>query len=494
MATTTLMTKPGFFSRPVGYVFLVGAIVALWSLMRDALSVLIILALVVLLIMSIKNPLWALVALIASQLTLTGYIVATPVVDISLRLLLFLVVLIIIGKSFVRKEVDLGPYARAVLFPGLLFIGVTVVTNFLTAGFDVAFKDFRNLLVGLLFAIFIPAVIRNTKQLKTLCIATCIMVTASAAIGIAQHYNLLGMVEATTIPGFLTVIHVGDLRTPGMSESELELAYILSATLIIFICLYLTKGITTNRLLLATSMILMLAATYFTYTRSALVALALAAGSLVLFLKSKIRWGITLVLIFVGIFTIVQTDVLDNKFFGSRTARSQLESSISRSILWQAAVGAALDNPLLGIGAGQFISVSTEYSSSVDPSLLEWEKNRYWNWSTLGSYEPHNDFLTVWVSYGTIALVFYFWIHFGIMKICFLSFRRSKNRFIKGLSLGLAAALVTWVVNSFYHNITSTLPLLWMIAGFSLAAMKMACKEKVNSSKAVDAGISLHKG
>jgi O-antigen ligase len=485
MTTTTVATKPGFFSRPEGIVFLVGGIAILWDLMQNALSVLVILALVALLIIGIKKPLWALVALIFSQLSVTSYMVGTPFVAISLRLLLFIVVFIIIGKSLITKEADLGPGARRILVPGLVFIGITIVANFIDTGFSVAFKDFRNLLVGLLFAIFIPAIVRNTKQLKTLCIATAILATASAVISIMQHYNILGMMGATVIPGFLTVIHIDDLRAPGMSESELELAYILSATLIACLCLYLTKGATSNRKLLPVSMILMLAATYFTYTRSAIVALVLGIGSIVIFLRSKIRWELILVFVFLIIFFIVQTDILENSFLSSRSASSQLESSVSRSILWQAAGGIISKNPLLGIGANQFISVSPQYASSVDPSLLQWESNRYWEWSTLGSYEPHNDFLNVWVSYGTLALIIYLWLHFAIIRTCFLSFRRSKEKFIRGLSLGLAGALVTWVINSFYHNITSTLPLLWILAGFAIAAMKMAAKAKDDDVKVI---------
>ncbi len=473
MSATTAIAKPRFFSRPIGMVVIIGAIVVLWSLMANSLSVLIILALIALLVAGIKKPLWALVALILSQLSVTGYMVNTPFVAISLRLLLFIVAFIIIGKTFLQRKADLGPGARRIMLPMLVFFAITIVTNMINIGFGLAFKDFRAMLIGVLFVIFIPAFVKDTKELKTLCVATGILITASAVIGIMQHYNILGMAGATTIQGWLTT---EDLRVPGMSESELELSYILSAAFIIVFCLFFTRGAINNKRLLPMAIILILAALYFTYTRSALLALGFGLLSLFLFLKIGIRWEIILVAIFIAVFFVVQTDILEKNFLGARSSNSQLESTIARSILWQAGIGIVKDNPVLGIGADQFIIVSPNYASAVDQSLIQWETNRYFNWSTLGSYEPHNDFLNVWVSYGSIALIIYFWFHFAIIRHCFLSFRRSKDKFVKALSLGLAGALVTWVVNSFFHNITSTLPLLWIIAGFSLAAMKMAAK------------------
>ena len=154
----------------------------------------------------------------------------------------------------------------------------------------------------------------------------------------------------------------------------------------------------------------------------------------------------------------------------------QQESAIARQVLWQAGIDIALDNPVLGIGGDQYTRVSPQYADSVDPALRAWEEEQYWGYSTLGSDAVHNDFLYIWVSYGTLALVAYLWLFIAILRNFLDSYQMSRRRFIKGLSLGLAAGLVAYGANAFYHNLMTTMPLLWILAGFSLATAKLAVK------------------
>ena len=487
MDTAIGSPRPSLIYRPKGIVLVIGVVIVLWSLMRGNLTALVLLAVVALFIIGLRKPLWALVALLVSQLTITSFMVPTPFVDISLRLLLFIITIFILRRGFIQREVDLGPGARRLLIPILVLISVGVVANLVNSGFDFAFKDFRIMLTGLLFVIFLPAVIENTTQLKTICGFIFIVITASAVIGIMQHYNFLGMAEATLRPDFLAL--AGDLRVPGMSESELELAYVLTTAILIVFGIYLTKGVSTNRRFLLMTMVLMISALYFTYTRSALLALVLGLLSIVLYTKKRIKWQLILALTFPAIFFIVQTDVLGQTHFSGRSLWSQEGSAIARPILWQAGVAIAIDNPVLGIGGNRFLRISPQYAYAVDSSLLQWEEDRYWDYKTLGTQAPHNDFLNVWVSYGTVALIAYIWIHFTILRNYFDSYRATKRRFIKGFSLGLAGALVAYVVNSFYHNLSSDLALLWIMAGFSLTTAKLAIKSKTSSQVSqVDAG------
>ena len=137
-----------------------------------------------------------------------------------------------------------------------------------------------------------------------------------------------------------------------------------------------------------------------------------------------------------------------------------------------------MDNPVFGIGASQFKTVSPQYASKVDPSLLKWEEKTYWGYRTLGNEEVHNDFLDIWVSYGTIALIIYLWIIFAVLRNFLYAYRTSNSRFVIGLSLGLAAGLIAYLVNSFYHNCLQTLPFFWILAGFSMAVAKLASEEQ----------------
>ena len=170
--------------------------------------------------------------------------------------------------------------------------------------------------------------------------------------------------------------------------------------------------------------------------------------------------------------------VFEGTYLGGRSETGQDESSVARGILTQAGTAIALDNLILGIGSERFTEVSPQYVYRVDPALIEFEENRYWSYTTLGADEPHNDFIMMWLSHGTPALIVYALLYFIMFYNLMYSFRNSNNRFIKGVSVGLAAGLITYITNSFYHNLLATLPLLWIMAGFTMVTAKLAAKEK----------------
>ncbi len=141
----------------------------------------------------------------------------------------------------------------------------------------------------------------------------------------------------------------------------------------------------------------------------------------------------------------------------------------------------ALDHPIIGIGNANFNTLSTQYQSKVDSSLLAYEKQEYWSYRTLGSEPPHNDFINFWLSYGTPALIVFIWIFLMVARNFIYSYRISRNSFLRGLSIGLAAALVAYGINAIYHNVMATIPLFWILAGFSLAVSKLGYGGKARS-------------
>ena len=476
MSTIALRSPESFLYHPRGITAATIIIIILWAVMQWNLSAITFLGVAILFIIGLKNPLWAVIAILISQMTITSYMIATPLVDISLRLIMMLLTLYIIRGSLARKEVDFGPNVRKLIIPMVILMAIGIISNIVNPiPFDAAFRSFRNMFVGLLFIILLPAIIENPKQLKIICGITLVVATASAIIGILQHYNILGMAQATLTPDFL--VEMG--RVPGMGETELELAFIFPVIIMIAFTVFITRGISFDRRnLIFIPMVAMLMALYFTYTRSALYAIGVGIISIFIFMRTRIKWGIILVIMAVLILLIEVTGVLGGTYLGGRSESGQEQSSVARDVLWQAGVAIALDNPIFGIGANRFVEISTQYAYRVDPALIAWEEDRYWRYTTLGNDEPHNDFLMMWLTHGTPALIVYIIIYFVIIYNLMYSFRNSNNRFVKGVSVGLAAGVITYIVNSFYHNLLATLPLLWILAGFSLVTAKLARREK----------------
>jgi O-antigen ligase len=470
--------RPSIIFRPAGIVLAILLAVALWWLFSGNPSILALLVIAALFLLGLKKPIWAIGALLVSQLTVTSYMIDTPFgFAISLRLLLLILTLILLWRTSAHDKLALGAKARWVIIPITILVIISAAANLANSSFDYVFTDLRNMAGGLLIVILLPAVVRNLRDLKILLSVAFIGIIASSIIGLMQQFQFLGMSEATTIPGFIQATQES-AGIPGMSETQLELAFLLPVGLLTMLGIYLAKGLNNNtRILILLSMVLMAIALYFTFTRSALFALVPGIAALFLFLKTRVKAEIIVVVMFLVLGLVETVDMPSIFQFGGRSEASQEESATSRPILWQAGVAIALDNPILGIGGDQFISVSPQYASSVDPSLLSWEEERYWGYSTLGSEELHNDFLKMWVSYGTFALLTYVWLYVAVLRNCVNSYHMSKRAFIKGLSVGLGAALVAYGINSFYHNCLQTFPLLWIIVGFSLATSKLALME-----------------
>jgi O-antigen ligase len=469
-------SRTNFLFQPKSIAWTIGIIIIVWTIMQWALAGVVLLAVLVLFVIGFKRPILALAAILASQLTITSYMIDTPIISISLRLILMLATLLIIKDAISRKEIDLGPNASMLIVPTVLLTVFVILSNMVNSiEFDQIFRDFRNYMVSVLFIFLIPAIITDLKHLKIICSIVFIIITASAIIGVLQRFNILGMGQATLIPDVF--YEMG--RVPGIGETELEIAYLLPATIVVLLAIIIYRSLSRGKnALLAIPLVPMFLSLYFTYTRSAIFAVGYAVLSLFLFMKAKSKWWITLVITFIILVLLANSDILSGATISGRSESVQEESSVARAILWQAGLAIAIENPMLGIGGGQFTTVSPQYTNKVDKSLIEWEGNRYWSYTTLGNDEPHNDFIMMWLSYGTPAFLMFLWIHFVILRNLMLSFLKTHNRFLKGLSLGLACALISYVVNSFYHNLLVTLPLLWIIAGFSLVTLKIASKEK----------------
>jgi len=232
--------------------------------------------------------------------------------------------------------------------------------------------------------------------------------------------------------------------------------------------MYLAKGVQrSSRWLLLIAVILMALGTYFTYTRSAIIAVALGTVVLIPFLAKNLRVKLLLTLLIVGVLVIMLGQAHDTRLVSTQDTSAQ-----DRKLLDQAGYDIIRDHPLLGIGAYKFPQVSLQYASAVDPSVMQQVGE------DLGTLQPHNDFVYVAACYGIPALIAFL----GLIAAVFVSLRNSylttRRNFIKGLSAGLIGALVAYLVNAYYHNALISIPIVWVLIGFSLAIAKLSMAEK----------------
>ena len=130
----------------------------------------------------------------------------------------------------------------------------------------------------------------------------------------------------------------------------------------------------------------------------------------------------------------------------------------------------AIDNPVLGVGHDGFLELAPRYAHQIDPRLLAHENAG----EALGQFEPHNHCLNVWSSFGTAALVLYAVLLLFTGRNFLQAARLSDDPFVKGIAVGGLGTLVSFCINSFFHNFFTGTLTVWILAGLSLAVLQMA--------------------
>jgi len=465
MEATAHRTK--LLSGPAAFVLILLALLAIWRFGPVTPTQAAALAIAILFLLGLKRPVWVMAGLLVSVLTLNNSMVhLTSSFEISLRLLLAILAWVIVLITSGLKGIQIGPKAGRILAPFFILVVIVIISNSANSGMGDAFKDSRQWAAALMIALLLPTVVRNLKDLKIICGVALVCLTASAAIAIMQHYNFLGM-NQHTLTGFDIVRWA---RSSGMAESPLELSFVLASALPLILGTYLFGGIKADtRLFVVVTMILMVLGAYYTYTRSALMALALGVVALSMLVGSRLRIRILLLLLLLGSVMLLVSYAHD-----TRLTTTSDSSAADRAVLTQAGYDIARDHPIIGIGPYNWKSVSLQYAGEIDPAAME----RAGAGEDLGQDQPHNDFILLAACYGIPALIVFIWLIAVVLLSIRDTLRLTSRRFLKGFSIGLFSAVIAYLVNAYYHNCLNDMPLIWVLVGFSLAAAKLTVTDR----------------
>ncbi len=419
----------------------------------------------VMFLLFIRRPVWLLASLIVGQLTAAGYMVGVGGTQVTTRLLWTVAVPLLLVPFLARFGLDLGPRAKRVVLPPIAFFALTVLANAIYTDMDYTFKYFRQTAFFLTVLLLTPMLVREERDAKLLALVTLAVGTVSGFLAILQHYSFRGAPVITILPDIIV-----NSRVPGLSEGAVQLSYYLPTILLPVIAIYFLQGVRGKmRWFLAFSTLVMGLGLYWTWTRSAPVALGAGGLAMGLFFAGRLRREFLLALLIIGGGFWWYTDMKGNRYDRGFTEDA---SGASRLVLWQAGIKIAMDNPVLGTGHRDFEVVSLEYSSSINPYYLELQDAG----EALGVAKVHNDFLNVWLSFGTPAFLLFLFLLGAVFWNFIEAFRRAGSPFLKALSLGCAGALVAYAATSFIHNVMDSSAQLFILAGLSLALTRLACK------------------
>ena len=420
-----------------------------------------------------RAPVWLLAALMVPELTIPNYTFEVGGVAISNRLVLSIAIFAIIQPHLFSND-WLTARGGKLLFIATLFFIITGLANALAVDASYAFKFARFLSTGVLAMLLVPAALRTEGDVRNLAIVCVIIGFASAGIAIMQHFGSMFPVPLIqSVPHAETPTDFGDWggRALGLTESPI---YLSSSMLLLILPLAGVVLISKQRLGVRLALLLVLfflvMAVYYSYTRS--WTYAAAAGTVPFLILYR---GHYLKHLWFGLLIGVVVFFMWTGYQGNRyTLGANEDSSASgRYVLWEIGLRVALDNPVLGVGHNVFTTVAPEYADQIDIETLERQNAA----DVIGVYEPHNDFLNVWLSFGSVALLLYIALFYASGRNFIIAFNASGSPLIKGLALGSAGALIAYAVNSSFHNLLDSTLTLWLLAGLSTALASIATTE-----------------
>jgi O-antigen ligase len=434
----------------------------------------VVLALQVVLFFSLfHRPVWALASLIVGQLTTNNLQVPVGGQAISIRLIwtvLALLLLVPVLKN--QGGIKLGSQARRVIVPAVIYFVWVTVTAVITTDMSDVLKELRMTVTAMLLLVFLPAAVKNEKDLRWLSLVVLVTGSISAIFALQQHYDLLGL-PRYSLYGMYDASE-SDYRVQGLSESAVQLGFNLPVVILPVLAFYFMKATDSrSRKLILFLVVIMTIALYFTLTRTGIYALAPGLLLMALLMKGRAKKTLLVVLLLVSAAFLVFVNTQDNRYsqgFGDDS------SATGRLVLWQAGLKVAMDNPILGIGPGNFKEASSAYASTIDKALMKHETGAG---RALGVYEAHNDFIGVFAASGIVALVAYLWLFIAVFRNFLDGYRHSRTRFLKALAIGCIGALAAYIVNAATHNVMATSQLIWLLCAFSIAINKVALSRQL---------------
>lgn len=407
-----------------------------------------------------QHPAWVVVPPLIVEFALGGYEV--PGLGTSLRVLVTmgaaLVALVMLARS--RSMPTWDTPARWVAFPTLVFIVLATVVNLLFSELDYVAKYLRYQLgLGITMALVLLFV-RDRRGIVICSVVAVCLASVSSIVAIGQRIG--GPFALFTVSTVETLTLFGG-RSFGLSGSPVSLANALTSAVVPLLGVLAVSWLHLPRwrvpLLLAALVILV--GVYLSTTRSAI--LAVIAGAVVIMAcvdapRRFVLAGIGVVgALLLGASVIF--GLVDNRFLLNT---DEDKSAAGHVAIGQVALAVALDHTVLGIGRENFGRVSRAYASAVSLGGTGQQSGV----ESIGVIEPHNDFLTVWCSWGIFGLLTYLAILFGTLRNLLVA-RKSADSLVRGLAVGCIAGLIAYLVNSSLHNSLDASVILWYYAGLS---------------------------
>lgn len=377
----------------------------------------------------------------------------------------------IVGLFVVKKSGHAEVRMNTSLTNTLILNYFLIITSiFFALNYQQGFHDLSK--AGIAIALFLLIVNNLTspdRDIRRIVVLSSISAAVSLAIGFSQYFN--GVVMATTdkLPDGLELVYA--VKGLMFHKNEYSTHLMLLLPFVLAGNFFLANKWRPVVNLLGFLIIIML---ILLKTRAVWMGILgggfVAAVIVVVFSKSvgSSKWvrNLTLtaiLLVGAGFFSVQQMSRVSDEqsLIGRLQSVTNLESkdNIHRLNIWSSTVNMIKDNPLTGVGAGNW--------TIRIPDYYQTKFNRFeeLNWT-----RPHNDFLWVAAEKGIPGLAVYLLLFGLIIYSLMATIRRSQNLSHKRLAVVFTATITSYLITAFFSfpmERTEHLVYLLLIAGIA---------------------------
>jgi O-antigen ligase len=426
----------------------------------------------------IKNSLWGFLLLIFSLPFERIPTIDVGLVTLKVNQFLALSVLIawILSVIFEKRKIISNPLT----WPIILFIFANLISIFHAGNVERAFQVFIFIFFMAIISFLVVNMVSTEDILKKV-LKTILYTSIFICIfGVYQFFgDLIGL--SSTLTGLkegYTKAVFGFPRIMAFSNEPLYLANFLLIPLGVSAALFFSKDKFIPKIYLFLTLLLMLLVFILTVSRGAYAGLGAMALFLILFFLKKIfTWkniviGLLAITIVLGgtyyFLSRAEPQALD-EFIGHITVNdiSAGESTQGRLQSYQVAYDIFLDNPINGIGVGNYGPYVKNFPDSADVS----------GWDIV-----NNEYLEIMAETGLVGIITFVLILLVIFFRSYMVYFRTKNEFLKTILLGLVAALIGVLVQ---YNFFSTLYIMhiWVLIGLIIAVQNISINDPLTNKQ-----------
>ncbi len=290
----------------------------------------------------------------------------------------------------------------------------------------------------------------NKDDIKLYIFLFIIISIIAASIGIVQYFH------NTNLTLFFT--SGATFRITGPFSGCFSIAWFLTYSILVTLPLFWQRETSImEKILLGLALFIMVMALIFTYTRSAWVG-TMVGSVIIFFYKDK-----KILLPIVG-FLLIAIFLLPSFKNRLQTLNNiKYLTNQERIEIWKAGLSIIKENPILGIGPGNYSAVAPKFN----------EPN---------GKHPHNNFIQHGAETGILGLVAFLFLMGGFIKSGFLSIKKNNfnNNYIRNINIGCFASLIAFlIIGLFDCNINDDMSItpLWFLMGIMMIIYKDTIRE-----------------